>query len=41
MGVTLLSRNGEQLSALLVQPETCVAYSLPSLHGYLEALYIP
>jgi Tol biopolymer transport system component len=41
MGVTLLSRDGEQLSALLVQPETCVAYSLPALHGYLEALYMP
>jgi Tol biopolymer transport system component len=39
MGVTMLGPDPDQL--LLVQPESCRAYLLPSIHGYLMALYIP
>jgi hypothetical protein len=41
MGVTTSAPDHDQLGTLLVQPETCKGYSLPSLHGYLEALYMP
>lgn len=39
MGVTMLGPDPDQL--LLVRPESCRAYLLPSIHGYLMALYIP
>jgi len=41
MGVTLLSDDPNELGTLLIQPESCQVYLLPSLHGYLEALYMP
>ena len=41
MGVTLLSEDANELGALLVQPESCRGYLLPSVHGYLQALYVP
>lgn len=41
MGVTVASPDPEQLRVLLLQPESCRVYLLPSLHGYLEALYVP
>lgn len=39
MGVTTLSP--DQLGAVLVQAESCRAYMLPSLRGYLLALHMP
>lgn len=39
MGVTTLSP--DQLGAVLLQAESCRAYTLPSVRGYLLALYVP
>jgi len=41
MGVALLGETASELGALLVQPESCRGYLLPSVHGYLQALYVP
>jgi hypothetical protein len=40
MGVTVFGPETDQLRTLLVQSETCIAYLVPTAHGYLEALYM-
>ncbi len=41
LGVTTLESDPDQLRTILVNPDTCQAFSVPALRGYLEGLYLP
>jgi hypothetical protein len=41
MGVTTLASDPDQLRAILLRPETCQAFALPGLRGYLWGLQVP
>lgn len=40
LGIGLLNFNAED-TLVLLQPQTCQAFILPELHGYLEGLRLP